>query len=117
MKDVSASDLVQAVVGLSKDHGGKAFLREVLAGLERELGGAGTLPVVILTPSGDAGDLAAKVTEMLTKKFDRPVQLTQKADPSMIGGVIVQFGDERVDLSVRGALEQFGSALSTVSLS
>lgn len=117
MKAVNASDIVQAVLALCKEHGGKPLLREVAEGLERELGGSGTLPVLLITPSGDAGELTKKITDLLEKKFDRPVALMLKADPAMIGGVVVQFGDERVDLSVRGALEQLEKNLSMTALS
>ncbi len=111
MTQTSAADVVQAVIELSKKNGGKAFLREVTDALRKEAGGEGTIAVTLTTPSGDAGELGKGVAAAIEKKFGRPVAVTQKKDPSLIGGVILQFGDERVDLSVRGALASFEQSL------
>jgi len=61
---------------------------------------------VLVTPSGDAGPLGTAVTKMLETAFKRPVELTERADRTMIGGAVLLIGDERIDVSVRGALER-----------
>lgn len=114
----SASDVVATLVELSQKHGGKSFLRDVQSALAQELAGDGMIAVTLTTPTGNAGDLAKRIHEILEQKYNRPVQITEKAEPSLIGGAILQFGDERIDLSVRGALDQFAAGLrsQTVSL-
>jgi F-type H+-transporting ATPase subunit delta len=113
MTQTTAADVVQAVLELSKKNGGKAMLRDVIAALQKEVAGEGTIAVTLTTPTGDAGEMATSVAQVIEKKFGRPVLVTQKKNPSLIGGVILQFGDERMDLSVRGALEQFEQTLRT----
>jgi len=59
-----------------------------------------------LTPEQMAG-LVAK----LETKFGRKINATQSTDPELIGGVVVQVGDEVMDASVRGGLETLGVTL------
>ncbi len=113
MTQTTAADVVQAVLELSKKNGGKAFIREVADALRKEAVGEGAIMVTLTTPTGDAGELGKSVAATIEKKFDRPVTVTQKKDPSLIGGVILQFGDERIDLSVSGALGRFEQSLRT----
>lgn len=113
----SASDVAAALVELSKKHGGKAFLRDVQSALAREIGGEGAIAVTLTTPTGNAGELSKRVQQILEQKYNRPVQITEKAEPSLIGGAVLQFGDERIDLSVRGALDQFAANLRGKSVS
>lgn len=113
MTKATASDIVRAVLELCESNGGKATLREVVSSLERELGAPGVLAVTLTTPSGDAGEAGKRIVAAIEKKTGRTVSLSQKADPALIGGMIVQFADERVDLSVRGALSQFEQSLQS----
>lgn len=111
---ITTEDTVKALLELSKTlPDPQGFLRAVRDGLIDEVGGGGTLSVTIVTPSGNAGDLRASVEDMLTQKLGRPVEITERADPSIIGGAIVTFGDEQIDMSVRGALQQAASAITT----
>jgi F0F1-type ATP synthase delta subunit len=71
----------------------------------------GAVTVTLLTPTGDAGDLRASVVDALTKKLKKPVQLIERADPSILGGAVIVYGDERIDLSVRGGLQRFATSL------
>lgn len=79
---------------------------EVSAGFGSHMRGDGTIHVTIVTPSGDAGSLRESVASMLRQKFNRSVDVTERKDPSLIGGAIITFGDEQIDMSVRGALRQ-----------
>jgi F0F1-type ATP synthase delta subunit len=73
--------------------------------LRAELGSRGqTVHAVLITPSGDAGALAKTVQAALEKKLGHPVEMTEKADTSLLGGAILEYGDTRLDVSVRGAL-------------
>lgn len=115
----SAKDMTKALLQYAATLPNREeFLREVQRELVREIGDAGkTLAVQIVTPSGDAGPLKAHLATMLEQKTGRMVEVSERADPAMIGGVIINFGDEQVDMSVRSSLEQaavaFGSQAVT----
>ena len=47
----------------------------------------------------------------LETKFGRKIIATQSTDPDLIGGVVIQVGDEVMDASVRGGLETLGVTL------
>lgn len=117
----TAHDMVKALLEYSKTvPGGKGeeFLRDVQRELAKEIGEhENTVHVEIVTPSGDAGALKEKVTQMLQQKTGRPVEITERADPAMIGGAMINFGDEQIDLSVRGALQQAAMSIGTSALS
>ncbi len=110
--NADAADIVRALVELSGKHPrGKELLRDVRDLLTGEVRDAGTLTVTLTTPSGDEPGLAASVTEMLKKKYNRGVQIHQRRDRSLIGGAVLQIGDEQIDLSVRGALGELEAKL------
>jgi F-type H+-transporting ATPase subunit delta len=58
----------------------------------------------------DAGQMAGLVAR-LEGKFGRKVNATQSLDEALIGGVVIQVGDEVMDASVRGGLEALAVTL------
>jgi len=58
----------------------------------------------------DADQLAGLVVK-LEKKFGRKVTASQSLDEALIGGVVIQVGDEVMDASVRGGLEALAVTL------
>lgn len=58
----------------------------------------------------DASQMSGLVAK-LEAKFGRKVTATQSTDPELIGGVVIQVGDEVMDASVRGGLEQLAVTL------
>jgi F0F1-type ATP synthase delta subunit len=40
------------------------------------------------------------------------VSIVESKDPSLIGGAVVTFGDEQIDMSVRSALNQAAHSLT-----
>lgn len=48
----------------------------------------------------------------LESKFGRKIAATQSVDPALIGGVVIQVGDEVMDASVRGGLENLAVTLN-----
>lgn len=82
-----------------------AMLRQALEDHEK------TIAIRVITPSGDAGPLADAIADLIRSKFGRPVNVTQEADAALIGGVVIAFGDERLDLSVRSKLDAYGRTL------
>lgn len=53
----------------------------------------------------------AGLVEKLEIKFGRKIKATQSTDAELVGGVIIQVGDEVMDASVRGGLEALGVTL------
>jgi F-type H+-transporting ATPase subunit delta len=52
------------------------------------------------------------VAERLARWTGKMIQLEERVDPALIGGVIAQVGDEIIDGSVRGRLERLRRALA-----
>jgi F-type H+-transporting ATPase subunit delta len=110
-------DIAQAAVdsaySMLEEHGLTSEAPALARALQQALGARGSLVrAVIVTPDGDAGSLVKSVQEMLEKHLGRPVELTQRADKSLLGGAILEYGDMRIDVSVRGALENARQQLS-----
>jgi F-type H+-transporting ATPase subunit delta len=62
-----------------------------------------------------ARELSDSETESILKQIEdaagRKVEATQKVDPSLVGGIVLQAGSLRVDASVRGRLERLRNEL------
>lgn len=54
-----------------------------------------------------------KLAQALSKKLDRQVTVTAKADQSLIGGVVIRTGDMVIDASVRGKLDRLADSLGS----
>jgi len=52
-----------------------------------------------------------ELVERLGKRFSREIELETEVDESLIAGAVVRAGDEVIDGSVRGRLEQLGQHL------
>lgn len=46
-----------------------------------------------------------KLLKKLEEKSGKRVKLTEKTDPSILGGIIVEYGNTRIDDSIKGKLE------------
>ena len=66
-----------------------------------------TVPASLVTPSGKAGTKAHGIAAMLEKSLGKKIILEESAEPALIGGARLSFGDERLDLSIKTSLEQF----------
>lgn len=53
----------------------------------------------------------ADLTGTLSKRYDKTVRLTVSVDPELIGGVRVKIGDDVIDASVRGKLNELAASL------
>jgi F-type H+-transporting ATPase subunit delta len=79
--------------------------------LEREARGAQTLHVTTARPLA-AAELEALVAK-LSARFKTPLDVTQTVDPDLIGGVRLTVGDQRIDGSIAGRLDDLARMLST----
>jgi F0F1-type ATP synthase delta subunit len=102
----SARDIAKSLVDLSATlSDGEQFLREIRDALNAKLRDGGkSIVATLITPSGNAGKLSTAVSKYLQGKMNRSVEVIERANPDLIGGAILQYGDVQIDLSVRGAL-------------
>ncbi|NDH31444.1 MAG: ATP synthase F1 subunit delta, partial [Betaproteobacteria bacterium] len=49
--------------------------------------------------------------DVLRAKYGKQVKLSVEVDESLIGGVVIQIGDEVMDASIRGKVSQLADAL------
>lgn len=56
------------------------------------------------------------ITEKLTKKYHKNVELATATDPSLIAGGVLTIGNERIDFSAKGRLDRLKSDLMELSL-
>jgi F-type H+-transporting ATPase subunit delta len=69
---------------------------------------------VVVTSAFELSDAQQKtLTEKLTTKLAREVNLTVNVDSALIGGVIVKAGDLVIDDSVRGKLSKLADAMNS----
>ncbi len=52
-----------------------------------------------------------RLTEKMQKKLDRRILLTEQLDPAILGGMIVQYGDTRMDNSLRTRMREMSANL------
>lgn len=46
-----------------------------------------------------------KLTKKLEEKSGKKIKLSEKTDPSILGGIIIEYGNTRIDNSIKGKLE------------
>ena len=59
-----------------------------------------------------ARPLTASLKEMISDLFAKKVELTEKVDPTLIGGFVAKTHDMIMDASIKGRLNQFKQALT-----
>ena len=69
---------------------------------------------VTVTSAFDVADATIEqLTESLTTKLGKTVEMTVETDASLIGGAIIRAGDMVIDGSVRGRLHKLATALKS----
>ena len=58
---------------------------------------------------------AAQVVRQIEEASGRRVEATRSVDRSIIGGIVIQAGSQRLDASVRGRLDQLRQELTARS--
>ena len=82
-------------------------LRTLVPAVRRALRAhARVVPAHLTTPAGHAGEAASRIASSLTGALHAKIDLTEHADPGILGGATLAVGDERLDVSLRGALRQ-----------
>ena len=87
-------------------------LEEIAREFERLMAREERRLTVELTTARELSDAEAKsILKQIEDAAGRKVEATQKVDPSLVGGIVLQAGSLRVDASVRGRLERLRNEL------
>jgi F-type H+-transporting ATPase subunit delta len=73
----------------------------------------GILDVELTTAVELSDEEASDVITQIEKASGRKVEATQRVDPDLIGGLVLQAGSLRLDASVRGRLDRLRQELTT----
>ncbi len=68
-----------------------------------DVNGERVASVTVAKPLAD-GD-RARLVDVLSRQYGRPVHLNVVVDPSVVGGVLVEIGDDVIDGTVAGRLD------------
>jgi F-type H+-transporting ATPase subunit delta len=100
-------------LALLAEHGRLTLLPEVLAQFEQLRAEAErTLKVRVRSAAVmDAAQLE-RLQQALKSRFKREVDIEQQLDASLIGGAVIDAGDEVIDASLKGKLKRMESALT-----
>lgn len=52
-----------------------------------------------------------KLSNVLSEKLDKTIELTNEVDPSLMGGVLLKIADKLIDGSLKGQLESIGKSI------
>src|SRR5213078_109453 len=92
---------------LTAEKGRAAELEEIAKEFERLMAREERRLTVELTTARELTDAETKtILKQIEDAAGRKVEATQKVDPDLVGGIVLQAGSLRVDASVRGRLER-----------
>jgi F-type H+-transporting ATPase subunit delta len=94
------------------EKGRAAELEEIAREFERLVAREERRLTVELTTARELTDAETKaILKQIEDAAGRKVEATQKVDPDLVGGIVLQAGSLRVDASVRGRLERLRNEL------
>lgn len=100
-------------LALLAEHGRLALLPEVLAQFEQlRAEDERTLKVRVRTAVDMDETQVQRLQAALKARFKRDIAIEQQLDTALIGGAVIDAGDEVIDASLRGKLKRMGSALT-----
>ena len=105
--------LVSRLIFLLIDHGRVPYLGEIADDFDaRMLDYQGTTDVTVTTAVALSPEQKERLREALAKKLHKTIRITEHIDRSILGGVIVQYGDTRIDNSVKFRLDSLREQLT-----
>ena len=63
-------------------------------------------PALLLSPCPPTGEQKQAMEQVLSRRYGRPVVLTWQEDRSISSGFLIKLGDETIDWTAQGRLEQ-----------
>jgi F-type H+-transporting ATPase subunit delta len=109
-------ELVRNFLLLVAEKGRIAEIDQIQAELERLIAReARVLELELVTAVELTDEEGAKVVRQIEDASGRRVEATRRVDPSIIGGIVVQAGSQRLDASIRGRLAQLRQELTARS--
>jgi F-type H+-transporting ATPase subunit delta len=94
------------------EKGRSGEIEEIAGEFERLMAREERRLTVELTTARELTDAeATSILRQIEDAAGRKVEATQKVDPSLVGGIVLQAGSLRVDASVRGRLERLRQEL------
>ncbi|MDD5040902.1 MAG: F0F1 ATP synthase subunit delta [Candidatus Peribacteraceae bacterium] len=72
----------------------------------------GAVQVSITTAGSSAGTLKKDIAQVVEQSLQRSCLVEERADPSLLGGILLEIGDERYDATLRGALNSLSVQLT-----
>lgn len=95
------------------DHGRLSYLAEIADDFDSSmLDYQNMMEVKVTTAVAMTPEQLDRLQRALEKKLHKTVRIREKIDRSMLGGVIVQYGDTRIDNSVKYRLDALKQQLS-----
>lgn len=94
------------------DKGRLGLLRAVhRAFAARRTARAGYEPVRVTTAAPLEAELRERLTRRLGELLDRRPLLSERVDPAVLGGLLIEVGDRRLDATLRGRLQRMAAEL------
>ena len=107
-------DLVRNFLLLLAEKNRAGEIEEIAREFDRLVAQAEGILDVELTTAVELSDQEARdVITQIEKASGRKVEATQRVDPNLIGGLVLQAGSLRLDSSVRGRLDRLRQELTT----
>jgi F-type H+-transporting ATPase subunit delta len=95
------SDLTMSFMKLMTNKGRESYLKEIAAAYEEKYKKDKNIFTAVITSArGLDKSTKEKVLDMVKNQMHGEVELTEKVDPSTIGGFILRIGDKQIDRSV-----------------
>ncbi|KAF8324476.1 OSCP, subunit 5 of the stator stalk of mitochondrial F1F0 ATP synthase [Cantharellus anzutake] len=115
-KKVEVSDITKNLFSVLAENGRLVEVQDVIAGFDGLVGKyKGELEVVVTSAAPLPRDVLTRLETALkssvTAQQAKSVKITNKVKPSLIGGLVVDFGDKSVDLSVSSRVNKINNLL------
>ena len=105
--------LASRLIFLLIDHGRVPFLGEIADDFDAKmLEYQDTTDVTVTTAVALSPEQKERLRDALAKKLHQTIRITERIDRKILGGVIVQYGDTRIDNSVKYRLDALKEQLS-----
>jgi F-type H+-transporting ATPase subunit delta len=71
------------------------------------------IEAIVITPVTISDDVRAQLISKLSSQLNATIELIEKIDPSLVGGIVVKVGDQLIDTSISGKIKRLEQEFST----